>query len=246
MTTKIGILRADDVSPELASEYGEYPEMVENLLVSANLARGADAKSLEFTSYPVNRQQYPSHIDEVDGYIITGSKSSVYDNEPWIAELHHFIGALHSSNKKTVGICFGHQIIASALGGKVEKADIGWGVGVKATHLSQAAADIGLQLNGSARSLNLLYSHQDQVTAPAPGSTLLASTDICPVAMTAIGEHILSFQGHPEFSHQYAQALYRLREKNYPPATYKNAMISLQEQEHGALVADWIIDFISS
>jgi hypothetical protein len=56
VTTKIGILRADDVSPELASEYGEYPEMVENLLVSANLARGADAKSLEFTSYPVNRQ----------------------------------------------------------------------------------------------------------------------------------------------------------------------------------------------
>ena len=145
MTTKIGILRADDVSPELASEYGEYPEMVENLLVSANLARGADAKSLEFTSYPVNRQQYPSHIDEVDGYIITGSKSSVYDNEPWIAELHRFIRALHNSNKKTVGICFGHQIIASALGGKVEKATAGWGVGVKATHLSKAAADIGLQ-----------------------------------------------------------------------------------------------------
>ena len=136
MTTKIGILRADDVSPELASKYGEYPEMVEDLLVSANLARGAEAKSLEFTSYPVNRQQYPSHIDEVDGYIITGSKSSVYDNEPWIAELHHFIGALHNSNKKTVGICFGHQIIASALGGKVEKADVGWGVGVKATTFS--------------------------------------------------------------------------------------------------------------
>ena len=246
MTIKIGILRADDVSPELAPGFGQYPEMVEDLIVAANLARGAELKSLEFTTYAVNRQQYPSHIDEVDAYIITGSKSSVYDQEPWIEELHRFVGTLHSNNKKTVGICFGHQIIASALGGKVEKANVGWGVGVKATNLTQVAADAGLNLGVGDTSLNLLYSHQDQVTVPAPGSTLLASTDICPVAMTSVGEHILSFQGHPEFSHDYAQALYRLREKNYPPATYQNAMTSLQEQEHGALVASWIIDFLSS
>lgn len=246
MTIKIGILRADDVSPELASDFGEYPEMVEDLIDAANLARDVGGKALEFTSYAVNRQQYPSHIDEVDAYIITGSKSSVYDQESWIEELHRFVETLHSANKKTVGICFGHQIIASALGGKVEKATVGWGLGVKATRLTQAAADAGLKIDGGDRSLNLLYSHQDQVTVPVPGSTLLASTDICPLAMTAIGEHILSFQGHPEFSHDYAQALYRLREKNYPPAIYKNAMTSLQEQEYGALVASWIIDFVSS
>lgn len=246
MTIKIGILRADDVSPELAADFGEYPEMVEDLIVAANLARDVGGKSLEFTSYAVNRQQYPSHIDEVDAYIITGSKSSVYDQESWIEELHRFVETLHGANKKTVGICFGHQIIASALGGKVEKATVGWGIGVKATSLTQAAADAGLKIDGDDRSLNLLYSHQDQVTVPVPGSTLLASTDICPLAMTAIGEHILSFQGHPEFSHDYAQALYSLREKNYPPAVYKNAMTSLQEQEHGALVANWIIDFVSS
>ncbi len=123
---------------------------------------------------------------------------------------------------------------------------MGWGLGVKSTQLVDASAAAGLQLDGDESSINLLYSHQDQVTVPAPGSTLLATTDICPVAMSAIGEHILSFQGHPEFSHDYAQALYRLREKNYPSAIYKNAMASLQEQEHGALVANWIIDFISS
>jgi GMP synthase-like glutamine amidotransferase len=245
LTIKIGILRADDVSLELAPDFGEYPQMVEELIVAVNLARGADAKRLQFTTYAVNRQQYPDHIDEVDAYIITGSKSSVYDQEPWIADLHRFVEALHSNNKKTVGICFGHQIIASALGGKVEKAAVGWGVGVKATSLTKAATDVGLKLDAGNRSLNLLYSHQDQVTLPAPGSTLLASTDICPVAMTAIGEHILSFQGHPEFSHDYAEALYRLREKNYPPAIYKNAMVSLEQQEHGALVAGWIVDFIT-
>lgn len=246
MTIKIGILRADDVSLELAPAFGQYPQMVEDLVVAANLDLGIDARSLEFTSYAVNRQQYPSHIDEVDAYIITGSKSSVYDQEPWIEELHRFVEILHSHKKKTVGICFGHQVIASALGGKVEKAAVGWGLGVKPTSLAEAAANAGVVVDGGNSTINLLYSHQDQVTVPAPGSTLLASTDICPVAMSAIGEHILSFQGHPEFSHDYAQALYRLREKNYPPAIYKNAMASLQEQEHGALVASWIIDFISS
>jgi len=246
VTLKIGILRADDVALELAAEFGQYPQMVEDLVVAANLARGVNAKSLEFISYAVNRQQYPRHIDDVDAYIITGSKSSVYDQEPWIRQLHRFIETLHDKRRKTIGICFGHQIIASALGGKVQKATVGWGLGVKPTALTQAAADAGLKVNGGASSINLLYSHQDQITVPAPGSTLLASTDICPVAMVAIGQHMLSFQGHPEFSHAYAQALYNLREKNYAPATYQNAMTSLQEQEHGALVASWIIDFLSS
>ena len=244
MTIKIGILRADDVSIELAPDFGEYPQMVEELIVAVNLARGADAKRLQFTTYAVNRQQYPGHIDEVDAYIITGSKSSVYDQEPWIADLHRFVEALHSNNKKTVGICFGHQIIASALGGKVEKAAVGWGVGVKATSLTKAATDAGLKLDAGNRSLNLLYSHQDQVTLPAPGSTLLASTDICPVAMTAIGEHILSFQGHPEFSEAYMRALMDSRIDVIGERTYSEAVRSLQNRHDGQKIAALMLAFI--
>jgi GMP synthase-like glutamine amidotransferase len=242
VTIKIGLLRADDVAPDLAKIYGEYPQMIKQLVLAANQARGAQAETLEFSTYAVNREQYPADINEVDAYIISGSKSSVYDPEPWIKKLLNFVETLHNRQKKTVGICFGHQIIASALGGKTEKAAAGWGLGVKPTILNSAAKEAGL----TGASINLLYSHQDQVTVPAPGSTLLASTDICPVAMISIGEHILTFQGHPEFSHSYAKALYTLREKNYPPEVYQNAMTSLQEQEHGALVASWIIDFISS
>ena len=246
MTIKIGILRADDIPAELEKDFDQYPQMVEDLIAAANQARGAEAKALEFKVYRANREEYPSHINEVDGYIITGSKSSVYDSDPWIAKLKSFVEVLHSSKKKTVGICFGHQVIASALGGKTEKASVGWGLGVIPTKLASDNAAQALQLQKGESSINLLYSHQDQVTLPAPGSALLASTDICPVAIVAIDQHILSFQGHPEFSHDYARALYTLREQRYPPQIYKNAMASLQEQEHGALVADWIIDFLGS
>ena len=245
MTTKIGILRADDIPTELESNFDQYPQMIEDLISAANQARGTEAKALEFKVYRANQEQYPDHIDEVDGYIITGSKSSVYDSDPWIAKLQSFITTLHRNKKKTVGICFGHQIIASALGGKTEKAHVGWGLGVIPTKLASTARSKGLCLDDGKLSINLHYSHQDQVCLPAPGSALLASTDICPAAIIGIGEHILSFQGHPEFSHDYARALYTLREQLYPPQTYQNAMASLQEQEHGALAANWIIDFLA-
>ena len=249
MTIKIGILRADDIPAELESNFDQYPQMIEDLIHAANQARGSEAKALEFKVYAANLEEYPDHIDEVDGYIITGSKSSVYDSDPWIARLKSFVADLHSRKKKTVGICFGHQIIASALGGKTEKAAVGWGLGVMPTKLASTASAKGLWLDKGKSSINLLYSHQDQVCLPAPGSALLASTDICPAAIIGIDQHILSFQGHPEFSHDYARALYTLREQKYPPQIYKNAMASLQEQEqeqeHGALVANWIIDFLA-
>jgi GMP synthase-like glutamine amidotransferase len=246
VTITIGILRADDIPVELNTDFGQYPQMIEDLIVSANLARKAEAKNLEFRVYAVNREEYPEDIHEVDGYIITGSKSSVYDPDPWIAKLQSFVATLHRNKKNTVGICFGHQIIASALGGKTEKAPIGWGLGVIATEMTDTAAIKSLGLQNGQSNINLLYSHQDQVTQPAPGSALLASTDICPAAIIAIDQHILSFQGHPEFSYDYARALYNLRRERYPEHTYKNAMASLEEQEHGALVANWIIDFLDN
>ena len=87
MTIKIGLLRADDVAPDLAKIYGEYPQMIKQLVLAANQARGAQAETLEFSTYAVNREQYPADINEVDAYIISGSKSSVYDPEPWIKKL---------------------------------------------------------------------------------------------------------------------------------------------------------------
>ena len=235
----IGLLLCHTFEPILEQVGGlNYPAIFRKQFLAID-------HNIRFTDFKAYAGELPNNVDQCDVWLINGSPAGVYEDIEWIHQLSDFIKQLDKVKKPTFGICFGHQIIASALGGKVEKAAVGWGVGVKATSLTKAATDAGLKLDAGNRSLNLLYSHQDQVTLPAPGSTLLASTDICPVAMTAIGEHILSFQGHPEFSHDYAEALYRLREKNYPPAIYKNAMVSLEQQEHGALVAGWIIDFIA-
>lgn len=234
VSIKIGILQADDVLPSLAAQYGEYPAMFQQLLQAAN---GDADVGLEFVTYAVNAGIYPSDIDEVDAYILTGSKSSVYEDTPWITQLAEFVRALHSRKKKLVGICFGHQMVAHALGGKTSLADAGWGLGVKKTSPATSTNLLGSQ------PFKLIYSHQDQVVELPEGTVVLASTDICPIAATALGEHILTFQGHPEFYPDYANDLYEIRRERYPAEIYNAAMASLQADTDQLFVGGLMIDF---
>ena len=111
---KLGILKTDTVRPEWVPEFGEYPDMFMALLARED-------PSLEFVTYDVEKGTFPADIDEVDAYLITGSKSSVYEDKPWIGKLMDFVRELDARKKKLVGICFGHQIVAQALGGRTEK-----------------------------------------------------------------------------------------------------------------------------
>jgi len=110
---KIGILQTDSVRPELIDKFGDYPDMFRSLFRKVDPA-------LSFETYDVQHGKYPSTIHECDGYVTTGSKASVYDDETWIKALLHYIIQLNKHNKKLLGICFGHQLVAEAFGGKTE------------------------------------------------------------------------------------------------------------------------------
>ena len=236
MKLTLGILQTADVLSDLVDEHGEYPAMFERLLRSANTYSGLE---LTFITYGVNKGRYPKDIDEVDVYIMTGSKSSVYEQTPWVLELGEFVRTLHQRRKKLIGICFGHQMVAHALGGEAGPAAIGWSLGNKLTQPTSAAS--GNLVAG--KSFRLIYSHQDQVTVPAPGSEILASTDTCPIAATCLGQHVLTFQGHPEFAREYTSALYQYRRSAYPPETYAAAMASLDQSADQTWVARLMIEF---
>ena len=115
---KIGILEADQLSETLRRQYGSYGDMIQNLLQSLD-------QRLAFTRYQVTESNYPENIDDCDAYLITGSKFSIYDNEPWIKDLQEYVIALAGQQKKLIGICFGHQLIAHALGGQTQKSEKG-------------------------------------------------------------------------------------------------------------------------
>ncbi len=239
----IGILQADSVREEFQPAHGDYPRMFEELLGTAAESTAAEntVADIEFRHYNVELGDYPADIDECDGYVITGSKKSVYDDEPWIHVLSDFVTKLHEQKKKTVGICFGHQLVAQALGGKTEPADVGWGVGIH--HYRMLANEP--YMDSQASGFGLIVSHKDQVTRLPEGAELLATSDFCPNAMFRMGEHILTFQGHPEFSKAYSKDLMEMRQ-DILAEKFQPGIDSLQNDPDGPMIGRWMIKFLVS
>lgn len=230
----IGILNTDKLKPEFSLRFGEYPSMFARLLLTAK-------PDLKLQTYNVLDFQYPKDIDECDAYLITGSKLSVYEEIPWIIELKNFVRKLNTAQKKLVGICFGHQLIAEALGGKTLAAQCGWCVGAHKTKLNENATFY----RTPEEEFYLISNHRDQVSKMAEGATLLASTKACPIAMTSLGNHILTFQGHPEFNKEYAKALLDMRRELLGEPIYSAAINSLEIKTNNSLVSTWILGFIA-
>ena len=235
--TRIGILQADSVREEFQDAFGSYPGMFRSLLSRA----AADASvPVDFAVFDVEHGEYPAGIDACDGYVITGSRESVYADLPWIATLSDYVRSLHAARKKTVGVCFGHQLVAQALGGQTRPADVGWGVGVH--RLRILAEERWMQPPLPA--VSLLSSHKDQVVKMPPGARLLGSNDFCPIGAFALGDHFLTFQGHPEFEKGYARALMGFREALLGDA-YAPGIASLSRPTDDAAVGRWMLRFLA-
>ncbi|NRB37667.1 MAG: GMP synthase [Pseudomonadales bacterium] len=232
---KIGILLADVLGRELRSTFGGYDQMFMRLLSAAE-------SDISYRVYNVVAGEYPSLVDEVDAYLITGSKASVYDNAPWIKTLAAFVKKLHSRKKALIGICFGHQLIAHVLGGHTEKSAKGWGAGLQSYTLGKEAKDFGFDAEHG--QFYLLATHQDQVEKIATGAKVLAGNDFCPIAMCAIDGHILTMQGHPEFIPEYAAQLFSLHRQHMGESVYQSALKSLTSPASNALIASWLLSFL--
>ncbi|WOJ97348.1 GMP synthase [Congregibacter brevis] len=230
---KIGILKTDAVREEWVDDFGEYPDMFAALL-------GSRDSDLEFVTFDVRLGEYPEDIDDCDAYLMTGSRHSVYDDLPWIAPLKSFVRDLNDRRKKLVGICFGHQLIAQALGGRTEKAAAGWGVGMHHHRFSRRPS----WFDEGDLEFPILVTHQDQVTENAEGAEVLASSDFCPNAVCQIGDHILTMQGHPEFVNDYSRAIMEFRRQIISEPVYQSGVASLSEQPATDRMAHWILRFL--
>ena len=234
---RIGILETDILQPAIKEKYGSYAEMFQSLFLSVD-------DHLKFKVYPVIEGKYPENMDECDAYLITGSKSSAYDNEQWVKQLRHYIVTLHEHRSKLIGICFGHQIIALALGGLTEKSEKGWTVGNSLSKIKKEKSWMGHEMANAKKQFALLVSHQDQVISLPAQAELIASNTFCQNASFQIANHILTFQGHPEFSADYLSYLMNKRRDVIGEEKYKKAMDSLQYELDALLVARWIVNFI--
>ncbi len=235
---KIGILEAGLLRDELVDRFDPYPVMFERFL-------GRAGRDLEFAAFSAVRGQMPASIYDCDGWLISGSRYGVYEQLEWMFPLQDFIRELAVAGVPLIGVCFGHQIIAEALGGKVVKSNKGWGVGVQRYSVDKSYSWMQEQPS----SIGIYAYHQDQIVSCPETATVFASSDFCPFAGLSYGESIISVQAHPEFEEDYELALLELFGGNVIPAEVAQA--ALEDMDAGAradtqLLADWFAEFFLS
>ncbi|MHA7878725.1 MAG: glutamine amidotransferase-related protein [Saccharospirillum sp.] len=229
---KLAILETDVLRPALRAEYQGYGRMFQDLFNQA----GAD---WDMPVYRVIDGHYPADINDCDAFLITGSQHDAFGDTDWIARLRDYVATLYDAGKPILGICFGHQLVAHALGGQAGRADQGWGMGVMTYQCQSRPPFID-----SAEPVSLLVSHRDQVLHLPAGAKVLLESDFCRFAAYYIGDQVLCFQGHPEFTKPYARALLSYRQAELAPEHLAKVEASWQDAHQGDRIARWMRAFL--
>ena len=223
---RIAILETGRPPSALAERFGDYPSMMARML----------GGGFNIDRFDVAAGELPADPSDYEAYLVTGSPAGVYDPLPWIEPLKDFLRSAH--DQKLVGICFGHQIMAEAFGGHVEKSDKGWGIGLQHYEVDRVEPWMD-----EVSSNDVPASHQDQVVAQPPNTEVVASSVFTPFAALAwIDRPAISVQFHPEFEPEYAKALIESRREKMPDAD--GAIASLDQPNDNARIADWIRRFL--
>lgn len=219
---QIGILQTGASPDALKDDLGDYPDMFERLLAG---------RGLTFRRYRVELMEFPAAVTDCDGWLITGSRHGAYEHHPFIKPLEGFIRDAYAKRVPIVGICFGHQIIAQAMGGKVERYDGGWSVG---------ATDY--DFDGEKLTLNAW--HRDQVTEKPDGAKVIATNAFCENAALLYDDRMFTVQAHPEFRPEFVDGLMRTRGPGLVPDDLMDrARARLTEPLQDQTLADRIATF---
>ena len=219
---KIGILQTGQAPAALKDRMGDYPDMFIRLLAG---------RGLDFTSYHVEAMEFPASVHACDGWLITGSRHGAYEDHPFIKPLEDFIRKAYAEKVPLVGICFGHQIIAQALGGKVEKFKGGWAIGPQ-----------DYDFGGETIKLNAW--HQDQIIEKPAAAQTVGTHSFCEHAALLYGDRAFTVQAHPEYDNDFIEGLMTTRGKGLiADEVMQAARARFSDSNSSAVIADRIADF---
>jgi GMP synthase-like glutamine amidotransferase len=227
---RLGVLKTG-APPARAQRFGSYPEMFRRLL----------GEGLDYSVFAADEGELPPAPEACDAYLITGSSAGVYEPLPWIAALSRFL-AQAKGRAKLVGVCFGHQLMAQAFGGRVINSPKGWGLGEQTYDLSTHEPWMD---DGPPR-IRLPASHQDQVVETPPGADVIGGNAFAPIGALAWRDQpAISLQLHPEFEPAYAIALLEARRgRSLRVEEADRAIATFQTPDDRARVGGWIRNFL--
>ncbi|XP_047318453.1 gamma-glutamyl peptidase 5-like [Impatiens glandulifera] len=189
---RFGVLNCAEDSDYVKKKYGGYFGVFVGMLAE----EGEDWRvfRVAFDEFPDENE-----IGNYDGFVITGSCNDAHGNEPWIRRLLTLLAKLDSMKIKVLGICFGHQILGRAVGGKTGRAKSGWDIGLRTIQLSSSTSSLfnSLQIPNM---LSVVEVHQDEVWELPSTAEVLAWSNKTGIEMFRYGDHIMGIQGHPEYT----------------------------------------------
>jgi len=223
---KIGFLQCGHIVPDIVARFGDYHRLYADLLADHEFS---------FQTWLAVDGILPARADLADGWLISGSRHGAYEDLDWIAPLEDFIRNAYAQGRPIVGICFGHQVLAQALGGTVEKSEKGWAVGARTYEMHESDP------------ITINAWHQDQVVALPKDARVLGSSSFCPNAVVGYGDKALSYQGHPEFNAEFVDMLIEKRGRGVVPDILLDAAkASLQTPLSRAVVGAQIAEFFKT
>ena len=227
---KIAVLETGAPPEALRPRFGDYPAMFRGLL----------GDGYDWSSYDVRAGRWPAAPEDHDAHLVTGSAAGVYDGDPWIDSLMGFLRQA-KGRARLVGVCFGHQAMAEAFGGRVIKSPRGWGVG-----LHEYRVRAHERWMDPVDRIAAPASHQDQVVELPDGARVVAASEFSPFGMLAYDDHpAISIQLHPEFDPAYAAALVESRRgTRYTNEQADAAIASLGRPYDRSRIGAWIDRFL--
>lgn len=233
---RIAILKAGTASRRTRERAGDYHALFQALLAQPGQ---------QWECHDVEHGEFPASLAGCAGLVLTGSPAAAYEDTPWVHRLLDTIRAAHAAQVPLLGICFGMQAVAQALGGRVEPNPLGWELGVVELELT-AAGRRWPPLAAAPRPLRLLQTHSDIVVEAPPGAVVLARSPRTRIELFTLGERVLCLQGHPELDADMVRELIDKREARglLPPPRAAEGRASLALAPSGAFCQDWLRTFL--